>query len=275
LLKRRIIQTLSLLIYNAEIGNFKTGTISKSPLKNACVPGLNCYSCPGAIASCPLGALQNALSEGRIPFLAAGMLLLFAVMLGRTICGFLCPFGLFQELLYKIPSRKLQKNAVTRGFTLLKYALLAALVIGLPLAFFIVQGYGAPFFCEFVCPAGTLEAGLPIVLADENISAGYLFFWKLGLLAAVVLLSVFCFRAFCRFLCPLGALYGLFNKYKVFGLHFNEAACVNCGKCVKKCKMDVKSVNDRECIQCGKCVNECPSFALTHTFAKNNFKEKT
>lgn len=267
MLKRRIIQTLSLLLYNADMAKFKTGSISKSQLKSVCVPGLNCYSCPGAIASCPLGALQSALAEGRVPFLVGGIILLFAVMFGRTVCGFLCPFGLIQELLYKIPSPKLPKNEITRRLTLLKYGFLAVLVIGLPLAAFVSQGYGAPFFCEFVCPAGTLEAGLPLVLANEGIrgAAGALFIWKLGVLAVIAALSVFCFRAFCRFVCPLGALYGLFNKYAVFGLHFNAASCIHCEKCIKKCKMDTKVVNDRECIRCGQCVNDCPSRALTHS----------
>jgi polyferredoxin len=279
LLKRRAIQTLSLLLYNADFGNFKTGTVSKSTLKTACVPGLNCYSCPGAVASCPLGALQSALAEGRLPFLATGVILLFGVTLGRTVCGFLCPFGLLQELLYKIPSYKLPKSAVTRRLTLLKYLFLAVLVIALPLAAFIVQGWGAPFFCEFVCPAGTLEAALPLTLADARLraAAGGLFLWKLGALVAIATLSVFCFRAFCRFVCPLGALYGLVNRYALFGFRFDAAACNNCGACVKNCKMDTLTVNDRECVRCGECVRVCPSKAIAVTFsgvsAKTNEKQ--
>jgi polyferredoxin len=259
---------LSALLYNAEVVNFKTGSVSSSPLKKGCVPGLNCYSCPGAIASCPLGALQNALAEGRAPLLAAGFLLLFAVMLARTICGFFCPFGFFQELLYKIPSRKFPKTAFTRGLSLAKYGFLVVLAFGLPLAAFLVQGYGVPFFCELFCPAGTLEAGIPLVLADSalRVAAGGLFIWKLCVLAAVLILSVFCFRPFCRFACPLGALYGLFNKYAILGLTLDESACVHCGACVKKCGMDTKTVNDRECIRCGKCAEVCPAKAINRTF---------
>ncbi|MDR2601930.1 MAG: 4Fe-4S binding protein [Spirochaetaceae bacterium] len=271
-----MIQTLSLLIYNADIGRFKTGSVSKSQLKNVCVPGLNCYSCPGAVASCPLGALQSALAEGRPPFLVAGLLLLFGITLGRTVCGFFCPVGFFQELLYKIPSPKMKKNLFTRKLTVIKYVFLVILVILVPLAGFMIQGYGAPSFCKFVCPAGTLEAGAPLVLADEGIRkvAGALFLWKVVLFASTGVLCVFYFRAFCRFACPLGALYGFFNKYAIFGLRLNEKKCSRCEKCVKKCKMDVKTVNDRECIRCGLCVNECPSEALTHTFIKKNIKLK-
>jgi hypothetical protein len=115
--KRKLIQGLSMLLCNADILQFKTGSLSKSPLKNTCVPGLNCYSCPGAIAACPLGALQNALAEGRVPFFVTGLLVLFGVLLGRGVCGFLCPFGLIQELLYKIPGPKVRKNALTRKLT--------------------------------------------------------------------------------------------------------------------------------------------------------------
>jgi polyferredoxin len=259
-----------MLLCNADIPQFKTGSLSKSPLKNICVPGLNCYSCPGAIAACPLGALQNALAEGRIPFFVTGLFLLFGIVLGRGVCGFLCPFGLIQELLYKIPSPKVRKNALTRKLTGLKYALLVLLVIGLPGAFFFIEGYGAPFFCKLVCPAGTLEAGIPLVLANQALRdlIGGLFFWKLALLISIAALSVVLFRFFCRFLCPLGGIYGLFNRYALLGIQIDEAACTHCGTCAKKCKMDTGMVNDRECIRCGECMQDCPVQAITHNIAQ-------
>ena len=104
---RKLIQILSLFIYNADVKNWFTGNISRSPLKNVCVPGLNCYSCPGAISSCPLGALQNTLASGKFPFFITGFFLLIGTLFGRLICSFLCPFGLFQELLFKIPTPKI------------------------------------------------------------------------------------------------------------------------------------------------------------------------
>jgi polyferredoxin len=256
-------QILSAFLCNAEISNFKTGSISKGPLKNICVPGLNCYSCPAAIASCPLGALQNALGTGNFPFFAAGLILLSAITLGRTVCSFLCPFGLVQELLYKIPSPKLPKSALTRKLTMLKYLILAVPVIGLPLGLVLADGYGAPSFCKFICPAGTLEAGLPLVIVNESLrgSIGPLFFWKLSVLLCVAALSVFLFRPFCRFICPLGALYGFFNKYALFGSRLGSADCTHCGKCAEICKMDTSAVNDCECIRCGDCKSVCPSQA--------------
>jgi polyferredoxin len=265
-----------MLLSNGDIANFKTGSVSRSPLKNGCVPGLNCYSCPGAIASCPLGALQNALAEGRIPFFVAGLLVLFGIVFGRMVCGFLCPFGLIQELLYRIPSPKLRKNALTRKLSLLKYGFLAVLVIGLPGAFFFIQGYGAPFFCELVCPAGTLEAGIPLVLLNQALREmiGGLFFWKLALLIAIAALSVALFRCFCRFICPLGALYGLFNRYALLGMQVDGEICTHCGTCAKTCKMDTRIANDRECIRCGECRSDCPANAITHSFSKNKEEQR-
>ena len=124
--KRRLIQLYAALLTNANVKGFANGRIYQGALKNACTPGLNCYSCPAASAACPLGALQNALaaSEKRTPYYVFGIILLYGIILGRMICGFLCPFGLFQDLLYKIKTPKLKKSRVTKIFSYLKYVIL-------------------------------------------------------------------------------------------------------------------------------------------------------
>jgi polyferredoxin len=195
---------------------------------------------------------------------AGGLLLLFGAALGRGVCGFLCPFGLIQELLYKLPSPKLRKNGLTRGLSLLKYGVLAVPVLALPLGAFLVYGYGEPLFCKFLCPAGTLEAGLPLMLLNAAFRelAGGLFFLKLSLLAVLAAAAVFIFRPFCRFICPLGALYGFFNRFALFGMRIREEDCTHCGKCAALCNMDTRRALDRECIRCGRCVGSCPSRAL-------------
>ena len=136
-MKRRWIQLASALIYNANLKGFGEAAIYQGKTKGVCVPGLNCYSCPGAIAACPLGTLQNALSSApvRFPFYILGFLILSGLFLGRMICGFLCPFGLIQELLYKIPVPKYRKNRITRILSWLKYGILALFVIYIPLYF--------------------------------------------------------------------------------------------------------------------------------------------
>ena len=163
--KRHRVQILWALLTNSYLIGFVQGKIYKGKLKNLCVPGLNCYSCPGAVFSCPLGSLQSALlsSKYRFPYYMLGMLLLFGILLGRVICGFLCPFGLVQELLYKIPTKKLQKNVWTRRLSRLKYVILAVFVILIPLVFL------TPGFCKYICPAGTLEGGFPLLLKNESL----------------------------------------------------------------------------------------------------------
>ena len=115
---------------------------------------------------------QNALSamDRKLPFYILGVLLLFGVTMGRTICGFLCPFGLVQELLYKIPVPKIKKNRVTQELSKVKYVILAVFVVILPVVFKAASGLPVPAFCKYICPAGTLEGGIPLVLLDDSLS---------------------------------------------------------------------------------------------------------
>ncbi|MBO4940101.1 MAG: 4Fe-4S binding protein [Clostridia bacterium] len=261
--KRKIIQLYAALLTNANLKGFVSGDIYRGPTKNLCVPGLNCYSCPGAIGACPLGSLQNALSESgtRLPAYIFGIIILFGLLLGRTICGFLCPFGWIQELLHRIKTPKLKKSKATRVFSYLKYVLLVVLVIIVPLTLAI------PGFCEYICPAGTMEGGLGLLLnsANESLLAilGPLFTWKFTLLVLMVVASIFIFRFFCRFLCPLGAIYGFFCRLALLGVKIDKDKCTDCGLCISACKMDTKKVGDHECIQCGECMSVCPTKAIT------------
>ena len=261
---RRYTQLIAAVLYNCNIKGFAQGKIFKGATKGLCVPGLNCYSCPGAVAACPLGSLQSALaaSKYRFPYYVLGTLLLFGLLFGRLICGFLCPFGLLQELLHKIPGKKIKKSRVTRALSRLKYIILAVFVVGIPLVKL------SPAFCKYICPAGTLEGGIPLVIKNEQLRAmlGFLFSWKVFVLAAVLLLCIFCYRAFCRFLCPLGAIYSFFQPVSFFGIKVDANKCTGCGACVRKCKMDVKKVCDGECIQCGECVACCPENAISYGY---------
>ena len=261
--KRKLIQLYAALLYNANIKGFFSGRIYKGATKNICVPGLNCYSCPGAVGSCPLGALQNALTASgtRTPAYIFGTIILFGLLLGRTICGWLCPVGLAQELLYKIKTPKLKKSKATRALSYLKYFLLIALVVILPMFFAI------PGFCEYVCPAGTFEGGVGLLSNANNEgllqNLGPLFSWKFTLLVIIVVASIFIFRVFCRFLCPLGALYGFFCRIALLGVKLDKDKCTDCGLCITACKMDIKKVGDHECIHCGACISVCPTKAIS------------
>lgn len=239
-MKRRLIQLCAALLYNLNLKGFAEASIYKGKSKGLCVPGLNCYSCPGAVGSCPLGTLQNALSamDRKLPFYILGVLLLFGVTMGRTICGFICPFGLVQELLYKIPVPKIKKNRVTRELSRVKYVILAVFVIILPVVFKAASGLPVPAFCKYICPAGTLEGGIPLVLLDESLGglAGALFNWKVLVMAVILVSACFVYRSFCRFLCPLGAIYSLFAPAALLGVNIDRDACIDCGRCVRTCK---------------------------------------
>ncbi len=267
---RRYVQLLAAVLYNCHLSGFVTGRIGKSISKGICAPGLNCYSCPGAVVSCPLGSLQGALSMSayRFPFYMLGTILLFGILLGRVICGFLCPFGLIQELLHAIPFPKVKKNRLTRALSYMKYVILALFVIVIPIVKM------SPGFCKYICPAGTLEAGIPLVLLDEEIreTAGLLFSWKVYVLVVCILLCAVCYRAFCRFFCPLGAIYSFFNPVAFFGISVDRGKCTGCNACIAACRMDTKRVGDRECIHCGACRNVCPEDAIRyrHAFERNN-----
>lgn len=269
--KRHIVQVLAALLFNLDFDGFSNGTVNQGAAKGVCVPGLNCYSCPGAIGSCPVGALQNALialDKGML-FYVVGTILAFGALLGRTVCGWLCPIGLLQDLLDKAPFPKVRKGTWSRVLSWAKYAVLAVLVIIMPLWLLAATGIGAPAFCEYLCPAGTLEAGIPLVAVDSELqmSIGFLFDWKVAVLAALVVLSLFVYRPFCRFLCPLGALYSFFNRIAVVRYRVDESRCEHCGTCVAECKMDVSCVGDRECIQCGACAAGCPAQAIAFSLA--------
>lgn len=270
--KRRYTQLIAAVLYNCNIKGFMSGGIYQGAAKGVCVPGLNCYSCPGAVASCPLGSLQSGLlsSKYKFPYYILGTLILFGLLLGRFICGFLCPFGLLQELFYKLPLPKIRKSRFTRILSYLKYVILAIFVILIPLVKL------APGFCKYICPAGTIEAGIPLVSSNPQLQSliGFLFSWKIFVLALVLLFCSLCYRSFCRFICPLGALYSFFAPVSVVGVKVDTEKCINCNKCVDNCLMDVHKVGDRECIHCGTCVGHCPVDAIRFGIKNTDTKKQ-
>ena len=274
------IQAGATLLTNLHLPNFLKGGLYQGAGKTVCVPGLNCYSCPAASGACPIGAFQAVVGSSKFSFsyYITGFLILLGVLLGRFICGFLCPFGWFQELLHKIPTKKLSTRKL-KPLRYLKYAVLLVMVFLLPAFLVNDVGMGDPFFCKYLCPQGVLEGAIPLSLANSGIRAalGSLFTWKFGILMAVIVLSVLFYRPFCKWLCPLGAFYALFNKVSLFQMKVDKNKCVSCGKCAKACKMDVdvtKTPNHPECIRCGMCIRACPTNAVCFRCGFGNGKEK-
>lgn len=273
--KRKIIQLYTALLYNANLKGFIKGRIFTGKSKVMCVPGLNCYSCPGAIGSCPLGSIQGAISNSNksLPFYVFGIILLYCVIFGRTICGWLCPVGFTQELAYMIKTPKVKKNQYTRLLSYFKYVLLVIFVILIPLAYSKVN-LPVPGFCKYICPAGIFEGAFFLLGHPSNTNflgmLGPIFTWKFFVFVLLFVGCIFVYRLFCRFICPLGAIYGLFNKFSLLGVKVNNETCIKCGKCVKECKMDIKVVGDHECINCGECISVCPTNAIE--WKGNKFK---
>ena len=266
--KRKLMQLYFALLFNANVQGFATGSIYQGNSKVFCAPGINCYSCPGAVAACPLGSLQGAFSSPNHSTLyyIVGVLALYGILFGRMICGWACPFGLIGELLYKIKSPKLGKSPVTRILSFFKYVVLVFFVFIVPITY-AIRNVPLPAFCKYICPIGTIEGGLGLLSNKVNDSLfsllGPLFTWKFMLMISIVVGSIFIFRLFCRFICPLGALYGLFNKISVFGVQVDEEKCTHCNLCVAQCKVDIRHVGDQECIACGECIGVCPTKAIS------------
>ncbi|MBC5726102.1 4Fe-4S binding protein [Agathobaculum sp. NSJ-28] len=265
-----LVQLAFTALTNGYAAGFAKGSIYKGPGKFICLPGLNCYSCPGALGSCPIGSLQAVIGSRsyRFSFYIAGFLLLFGALFGRLVCGWLCPFGLVQDLLYKIPFvKKLRRLPGDRWLKYLKYVILAGFVIVLPLTVLDIVGQGQPWFCKYICPSGTLFAGIPLIASNPPLRAalGWLFTWKAAILAALLLLSLLVYRPFCRYLCPLGAIYGLFNPAALYRFRIDKEKCTGCGACQKACKLDIpihQTPNSPECIRCGDCRRACPHGAI-------------
>ncbi len=272
---RWLIQTLVALGTNAYLLFPFGAVIYQGPLKAVCHPGLNCYSCPGALLSCPVGAVQNFIASLRFSMpggpphlgtMVIGYLGFIGTLVGRLPCGWICPFGFIQDLLYKVPTP--WKFSLWRPLRFVKYGVLVVLVLLLP--FFLVDKYGLgqPWFCKLLCPAGTLEGALPLILLKPTLWAtlGFYFWNKLTILTIIVILAIFISRPFCRMLCPLGAFYSLFSRMTLVQLEFIEGNCVQCESCVRNCPTGVapyKEHDSRECIMCLKCLDTCRFRALS------------
>lgn len=272
--KRHGIQAIWALLTNSYLLGFAQGKIYRGKLKNLCVPGLNCYSCPGAVGACPIGAMQAVIGSWnfKFAFYVAGFLMFVGALTGRFVCGWLCPFGLIQDLLHKIPfPRKINTFRGDKLLRKLKYVILLVFVILLPMFVVDVMGQGAPYFCKLICPAGTLEGGIPLVLLNRTMrgAVGWLYAWKNLLLLITIFLSMLIYRPFCKYICPLGAVYSLFNPIAVFRYRVDAGKCTGCGACTKACGMNldpVKEANHLECIHCGQCRNACKTGAIEKSF---------
>ncbi len=248
---RMWIQTFFLLLWLDPLG---------LRMHTMCSPVFHCYACPLATFACPIGVIAQFSALHVFPFIAIGLLVAVGALFGTLICGWVCPFGYLQDLTAKVPTPKFDLPKFTGYF---RYVMLIGAVLAIPYFF----GEGHPLFVCRICPAGALEAAVPTMVGQA--SAGEKVVWpnalKLTILVVFLIAIFFIKRPWCRVLCPLGAIFSLFNRASAFFLRFKPDECTDCGRCHKLCEYGIepeKTTNDLRCIRCLECT-KCSPDALT------------
>ena len=232
-------------------------------MHSVCSPVFHCYSCPLALFACPIGVLANFSALHLFPFVALGMLAVIGALVGSFVCGWACPFGFLQDLAGRLPTPKFELPSWL-GYG--RYVVLVALVLAIPYFF----GEEHPlFFCR-VCPAGALEAALPHTASTAIAGGGIA--WpsagKIAVLVVFLLAMVFTWRPWCTVLCPLGAIYSLFNRVSLVFLRFHSDRCNDCDLCRRLCRyhgLGQRRGDDQRCIRCLDCTR-CTAVTLSHVF---------
>jgi len=195
-----------------------------------------------------------------VPFLAIGTVLAVGALFGALICGWVCPFGLLQDLGAKVPIRKFQLPLWVGWF---RYVVLAGAVFAIPWLF----GEGHPLFICRICPAGALEKAVPDVITQAV--TGREIVWpnavKITIVVTMIVAMFITIRPWCRVLCPLGAIFGFLNRFSVVSMRLEEHKCSACKRCRTLCVYGGapdKDPNHHGCLRCLECTR-CGPGALT------------
>ncbi len=225
-------------------------------------PFLYCYGCPFAAFGCPIGILQNFIIYDQFPFFAVGSLGVYGMIFGRAFCGWACPFGTLHDML---STKSRRKEVKTHNYWYVKYVIL---FLTLALAWFALD----TIFCK-LCPSGSLFAAIPFhLLYPGTVESGVFLYIHIFTLVLTIISALVVSRFWCRYLCPLGAIAGAFNKVGILTIQCDKEKCKKCKSCLYVCPMGITTTEDvgtsTDCILCGRCVEACPEKAL-------NFKTKS
>jgi ferredoxin-type protein NapH len=244
-----IILTFGVYFFGAKITAFKIPTFN-CPINGEVLIDGSCYS---------LAHLDEWLKVNWAPGKTGGMItffvvnLIFVVVLARLWCGFICPFGLFQDILDKIrqwlglDSLRINEKQY-QWLNLVKWELLAI---------FLTLNFIGVSFCDF-CPILGIMPPLAGKVLPITIS---------GAMAVLVVVGSFLKRRFWCNICPLGLLIGLLYRISLVRLYKDCQACTECGACYEACPMRIKSIyteriktdiTTHDCLMCGECINKCP-----------------
>lgn len=251
--KRRLAQVASLVALHASWG---------PEFKWFCMPVLSCHSCALSWFACPVGVLVHFADYQVFPFLLIGMVGLLGILFGRILCGWVCPFGFLQDLMYKLPGKK---RTLPEWTGYIKYGVLGVGVIALP---FLLGSETMASFCR-VCPASALQVSLPNLITQGIGSLSGAIGIKFGVLFILMGFVISVNRGFCKTMCPIGAMLGPLNHVAFWAIGMpKKESCATCGKCDKVCPMDgnpssrvgggVAPNRNDDCIVCHECQTACP-----------------
>ena len=285
-LLRWIVQLVSFLIINGGLIGLGI-TVIPLPINQ---PG----AAPFTTVIGAFDAFQALLSNGVFPFLVFGITLLIGGIFGRMLCGWVCPFGFFQDILRLVPVKKLKiSKPLNKGLRDIRAVIFWAVIIvsgflgykvlvdqDINFGIFDSQPW-TPFN-----PAATLFVLTFYLIFWNNFPGGregfvlrnwtFIFYFRMILLIAVIVLSMFIPRFYCRYVCPNGYAMGYAAKYSLIGIARNPARCTRCGSCEDMCEktaMQVpileysyERVRDPNCTNCGNCLDACPHGAIYFKF---------
>src|SRR5919109_478840 len=251
-----------------------------------------------------LDATTVLLRDGLFPWLPVGIMLVVGAILGRFMCGWICPVGFLQDVITTVKGRvdSVEKRAHVYWIRLKYVLVVLAFLISGTLGLAVYYGSGGDYknslgpFADGVfvaiTPDGTLFGTLPMMLAGAwsylTTDSSALTFVNIskwiGSVSAITWLNIIILvgfvyaawripRFWCRYVCPVGAIMAVTQKNSLLGMHRDPIKCSDCKECETACPMQIpildldwKKFNDSECILCMACIDACPAGALSPKF---------